>query len=156
MKFNISYGKGKPGITSETIEAKNYREACQYAADHASGWGYYVEKPITVRDLLRQEIDIDVVDDFSDDLWIAFCGALNLTEVGEKKFSAVLDLPVELRNCGGDTVACVLLGELPNPDCERLEHKCIELFEAAAGYCSAEEWDEWFYTCDRPFGANCI
>lgn len=105
---------------------------------------------MTIRDLLRMEIDVDVVDDYSDDLCIAFCGALNLTDWGERKFAAVLDLPVEF--CDDETVACVMIDD--RDDCERLERKLIKLFESAAGYCSAEEWDELFYTVDRPFGAN--
>lgn len=107
---------------------------------------------MTIRDLLKMEVCIDVIDDYSDDLWIAFDGAMNLTSLGERKFAAILDLPVELRDGWGGTVACVLLND--RPDCERLERKCIRFFEAAAGYCSAEDWDEWFYTDDRPFGAN--
>ena len=105
---------------------------------------------MTIRDLLKMEIDVDVLDDYSDDLWIAFGGSLNLTDVGERKFATVLDLPVELNEDEG--TACVLLNDYP--DCERLERNCIRFFEAAAGFCSAKDCDEWFYTVDRPFGAN--
>lgn len=40
MKFKISYGKGKPGIKEEIIEASNYREAKSIAAKNAYGWGF--------------------------------------------------------------------------------------------------------------------
>lgn len=101
---------------------------------------------MTIRDLLQMEVCVDVIDDVTDDLWIAFDGALTLTEAGKKKFSAVLGLPVEMRDGWGGVVACVLLDG--RKDWERLERKCIEFFEAAAGYCSGEEWDEWFvYEC---------
>lgn len=40
MKFYITYGKGKPGTTFEAIEADEYRDAFQYAAAHAYGWGF--------------------------------------------------------------------------------------------------------------------
>lgn len=35
----IKYGYGKPGVQEETFEG-TYREAFQYAADHAHGWGF--------------------------------------------------------------------------------------------------------------------
>ena len=42
MKFYITYPKQKPGITFETFEAKEYREAFQHAADNANGWGFSI------------------------------------------------------------------------------------------------------------------
>lgn len=106
----------------------------------------------TIKDLLSLEISIDVVDDVTDDLCIAFDGPITLTEDGKKHFSAVLDLPVIVPKISkddgthtvflnGDT-ACVLIDD--REDWERLEHKCIELFEAMAGYCSESNWNKWF------------
>lgn len=40
MNFYITYGKGKPGTKFEAIEADEYRDAFQYAAAHAYGWGF--------------------------------------------------------------------------------------------------------------------
>ena len=94
----------------------------------------------TIKDFLKMDISIDVVDDMSDDLWIAFDGPITLTEEGERKFHSVLNLLVEF-NINYDT-AIVLLNH--RKDCERLERKCIELFESLAGYCSADDWDRWF------------
>ena len=94
----------------------------------------------TIKDFLKMDISIDVVDDMSDDLWIAFDGPITLTEEGERKFHSVLNLLVEFNN-NYDT-AIVLLNH--RKDCERLERKCIELFESLAGYCSADDWDRWF------------
>ena len=95
-----------------------------------------------IYEFLCEPIDIDVIDDVTDDLWIAFCGPMKLTEEGEKHFKSVLNLEVEYRNNWEGMVACVLLDHLKN--WERLERKCIELFEAMAGYCSVEDWDKWF------------
>lgn len=42
MNFYIIYGKGKPGTTFEAVEADEYRDAFQYAANHANGWGFSI------------------------------------------------------------------------------------------------------------------
>ena len=95
---------------------------------------------MTIKEFLKQDVDMDVIDDYSDDLWIAFCGPMELTPAGVKRYGAVLDLPVEFRYRPGwgDTAAVVLLND--NPDCERLERKCIDLFESLAGYCTEKQF----------------
>ena len=50
---------------------------------------------MTVRDLLPMDIDIDVIDDVVEDLYVAFCGPMKLTEEGLKEFGEVLDYPVK-------------------------------------------------------------
>ena len=42
--WSIKYGKGKPNVNSETIKAKDYNKAFQYAADHAHGWGFEIKR----------------------------------------------------------------------------------------------------------------
>ena len=76
--------------------------------------------------------------------WIAFCGPIELTPAGVRRYGAVLDLPVEFHFRPGwdDTAAVVLLND--NPDCERLERKCIDLFESLAGYCTDKQYRTWF------------
>lgn len=96
----------------------------------------------TIRDFLRMDISVDVISDYSDDLWIAFEGPVRLTEDGERKFHSVLSLLVEFRPGFGGMVACVLIDH--RKDCERLNRKCVEFFESLAGYCSADDWDRWF------------
>ena len=94
----------------------------------------------TIKDLLKMEISIDVCDDVTDDFMVGFDGPITLTEEGEKRFHSVLNLMVEFnRNCD---VAIVLINH--RKDWERLERKCVELFESLAGYCSADDWDKWF------------
>lgn len=39
----IKYGYGKPGVKEETFEGE-YREAFQYAASQAYGWGFGIER----------------------------------------------------------------------------------------------------------------
>lgn len=44
IKWKIDYGKGRPGGEEEVVEFPTYKEAKQYAADHAKGWGFEVKK----------------------------------------------------------------------------------------------------------------
>lgn len=90
-----------------------------------------------IRNLLKQEIDIDVYDDATEELGIAFCGPQELTEEGEREFADVLDYECSI----GDQ--CVII----HVDGEDWEHKLERaelLFESMAGYCSAEQFDKWF------------
>lgn len=103
-----------------------------------------------VRDLLEQEADIDVYDNVCDDIGIAFCGPMKLTPEGEQRFAEVLDYKVELVNYSSSIVAIVVIDEDDPEDKlweERLE-KAKEFFEAAAGYCSVDEYDAWFEELD--------
>ena len=97
---------------------------------------------VRLEDFLSDDGDIDVIDDVTDDLWIAKCGAWKLTEEGKKHFRSVLPLKVEYMENWEGLVACVLLDH--RKDWERLERKCIELFEALAGYCSESDFKKWF------------
>lgn len=101
---------------------------------------------MTIKDFLKEETDIDVIDDYSDDLWIAYCGPMELTPAGVKRYAKVLDLPVKYRDGWGGMVACVLLND--QEDCERLERVCIDLFESLAGYCTEKQYRAWFREVD--------
>lgn len=95
----------------------------------------------TIRDFLQGEFDMDVCDDYSDDLYIAFCGPAKLTPIGQKRYEDVLDLPVRLyADC-----AEILLDD--REDCEQLERKCKDLFESLAGWCTDKQYRTWF-VCD--------
>jgi hypothetical protein len=103
-------------------------------------------RKMTVRDLLKAEMDIDVYDDVCEELSIAFCGPMELTEDGEDEFGEVLDYTVEINpiSYGGYPAAIVLIDD---PDeavwTERLE-KAKRFFESAAGYCASSDYDRWF------------
>ena len=99
-----------------------------------------------VRDLIQQEIDIDVYDDVCEELAIAFCGPQELTEEGEKEFAEVLDYEIELNmHSYGDMPAAIV--HVDDPDDAvweaRLERAKL-FFESAAGYCPCSLWDKWF------------
>lgn len=100
---------------------------------------------MTIRDLIQQEVDIDVYDDVCEELAIAFCGPQLLTKEGEKEFSDIMDYEVTLHNpCSWCTVAIV---HVDDPDeavwTKRLE-KAKKFFDSAAGYCSCSDYDRWF------------
>lgn len=96
-----------------------------------------------VRDLLAQEIDIDVYDDVCDELAIAFCGPVALTQEGEKHFAEALEYTVTLHNDGAYTVAIVHVDDEEGVWQKKLR-KAKELFYAAAGYCPISDFKKWF------------
>ena len=101
---------------------------------------------MTVRDLIQKGIDIDVYDDVCEELGIAFCGPLQLTEDGEKEFSEVMGYEVEINpHSYGNLPAAIVL--IDDPDeavwTERLE-KAKRFFYSAAGYCACDDYDRWF------------
>jgi len=97
---------------------------------------------MTIRDLIEQEIDVDVYDDVCDEIGIAFCGPLRLTEQGKKKFLPVLDYPVRfVRGC---QVVVVCVDDLDDKVWRCRLRLAKEFFYAAAGYCAADDYDIWF------------
>ena len=91
-------------------------------------------------------IDIDVYDDVCEELGIAFCGPMELTEEGLKKFAEVLDYELTLvLHSYGDLPAYIVHVDDEKDEVwkDRLA-KAKEFFEAAAGYCSVEDFEKWF------------
>jgi len=101
---------------------------------------------MTVRDLLKMEKDIDVYDDVCEELGIAFCGPVKLTDEGVKEFAEVLDYPVTINPHSYGNLPCAIVG-IDDPDDAvweaRLE-KAKRLFESLAGYCDCDDYDKWF------------
>lgn len=99
-----------------------------------------------VRDFIQMDIDIDVYDDVCEELGIAFCGPLELTDAGAEKFAEVLDYDIKLHDNGAAIVGIVHVdGDDGNAWKKRL-HKAAEFFEGAAGWCAASDYDKWFRT----------
>ena len=99
-----------------------------------------------VKDLIEQEIDVDVYDNVCDDIGIAVCGPLKLTEEGLKKFGEVLNYRVKLHMVNGYLNAKVYVDDPADKGDEwesRLE-KAREFFWSAAGYCPADDYEIWF------------
>ena len=97
-----------------------------------------------VRDLLEQEICIDVYDNVCEELGIAFTGPMELTDVGKEKFAEVLEFDLMLHDNGSDVVAIVDVDDYDEDEFERKLALAKELFEGMAGYCTVDEWREWF------------
>lgn len=99
-----------------------------------------------VRDLLPMEIDIDVYDDVCEDLGIAFCGPLKLTDEGVKKFAEVLDYELTLvpHSYGGLPAYIVHVDDLDDEVWKLRLAKAKEFFEVAAGYCADTDYQLWF------------
>ena len=101
-----------------------------------------------VKDLLPMEIDVDVYDNVCDDIGICFCGPMELTEAGKAEFAEVLEYPCEFHNTGGEYSGIVCIVDVGDAEQDevwepRLE-KAKAFFEAAAGYCSVDEYSLWF------------
>ena len=99
-----------------------------------------------VKDFITQEIDIDVYDDVCEELGIAFCGPLSLTEEGARHFSDVLEYEVGIyvNDDGSPAYAEVQVNAIAGAIWKERLRKAKEFFEAAAGYCSVEQYDLWF------------
>lgn len=93
-----------------------------------------------VRDLLSLEIDIDVADEVTDDLYIAFCGPMELTDEGKAHFADVLDFEVSFHR----DIVIVHVDDPVESVWEANLDKAKELFEGMAGYCSCSDYDRWF------------
>lgn len=97
-----------------------------------------------VRHLLEMEISVDVYDNVCEELAIAFEGPMELTEAGLEKFGEVLEYDVTFSNGGNFINAIVDVDDDDEDEFERKLAKAKELFEGMAGWCTVDEWDEWF------------
>ena len=99
---------------------------------------------MTVRDLIGQNIDIDVYDNVCEELVIAFCGPLTLTPEGAEKFEDVMDYGIILENPGSPCMIALVDVDGPDGAWQKRLRKAKEFFEAAAGYCTEAEYSRWF------------
>ena len=95
---------------------------------------------MTVKDLLQMNVDIDVYDDVCEELAIAFCGPMELTDEGKKEFAEALDYEVELEG----SYVTVKVDDPEDKVWKRKLRKAKKLFEGMAGYCSVDDYDRWF------------
>ena len=102
----------------------------------------------TIRGLLAMNIDIDVYDDDSDGIGIAFCGPVGLTDEGKKEWEDILDYKVSFVD--GTVCGDIAVVKIPDDvDYDEMLDRCSDFFGALAGYCSQSDWDEWFYWLDE-------
>lgn len=100
-------------------------------------------KIITVRELMDTGVDVDLGNDLLDLELPAYCGPVELTAKAEEEFADVLALKMEYMP---EKSFAVLLLEGK----ERMFDRCAEFFEALAGYCCCERFDELFRYPDLP------
>lgn len=101
---------------------------------------------MTIRDLIQQEIDIDVYDDVCEELGIAFCGPQPLTPEGEAEFSDIMGYEVTINQHSycGLPAAIVRIDDPDESVWEERLAKAKRFFDAAAGYCACDDYDRWF------------
>ena len=110
----------------------------------------FTHEETTVREFIKRCEDIDIYDDVCEGLGIAFCGPMGLTEDGEKRFSKIIDLKVDIYSYDDGYINAVLR---INDESSKV-WKCRlriakEFFEGMAGYCSEENYDKWFIEIDE-------
>ena len=92
--------------------------------------------------------DVDIINDVTDEWAPAFCGLL-LTDEGRRHFEKALSLGLNMIKT--DYLYAEILVDDHVPGSRKWEENweaARELFEAAAGYCTCEEWDAWFEFID--------
>ena len=92
-----------------------------------------------VRDFIAKDIDVDVYDNVCEELSIAFCGSLKLTDAGERYFAEVLDMDIDYKDGAEYAILDV--------DGKAWHHNlriAREFFESAAGYCPVSDYERWF------------
>lgn len=102
-----------------------------------------------VRELLAKEIDIDCYDNVTEELGIAYCGPMKLTEEGEKKFGEVMEYECEiLHDPMGYDVCIITVDDDPKVSWRQKLYNAKEFFLSIAGYCDADDYDKWFAYVD--------
>lgn len=96
---------------------------------------------MTVLDLIQLQIDLDVMDDVTGELYIAFVGPQLLTREGEKEFADVLTMEVTINN--DETLAEIHVDGPEGVWQQRLSN-AKRFFYGAAGYVSEMLYDRWF------------
>ena len=97
-----------------------------------------------IKELLGMNIDVDVCDNVCEELSIAFIGPVYLTEAGKQKFADVLEFDVHF---GEDEESDIVTVDVDDKDEAVFERKLAsakKLFDSAAGWCTMDEWNEWF------------
>lgn len=108
-------------------------------------------KTIKVKDLLEMDVDVDVYDNITEELAIAFCGAVELTDEGKSHFEVILNREVELDEESGVAIVDCHDEFFPNErgvtgltTDEFYLEQAKELFYSAAGYCTEEKYNRYF------------
>lgn len=95
-----------------------------------------------VKDLIEMKTEIDVYDNYTEELGVAYCGT-QLTEAGKKKYADVLEFEIESIK---DEVVVIAIDNGTDPEAvtEKKLAKAMDMFYGMAGYCSTEKYDKYF------------
>ena len=91
-----------------------------------------------VRDFIKEDIDIDVCDDYDERCYIAFCGPMKLKPKGEERFKEVLDYEIDILPNFKYPIAIITCNN------GKEAQNAKEFFFSAAGYCSESGYNKWF------------
>jgi len=101
-----------------------------------------------IKDFIKQEIDIDVCDDYDESCYIAFVGPVELTDEGKQEFADVMDCDVEIvPDCavGVENDKPVFYDNaIVHAESDAQVRALVRFFNATAGYCSESDYDKWF------------
>ena len=97
---------------------------------------------MTIEEFIKQDIDIDVYDTMTDDIGIAFVGPQELTDAGREHFAPVLAMEIEVKDAPGWGLTAYV--NIDGDGWKKKLRQAKELFDAAAGYCSAADYEKWF------------
>ena len=88
-----------------------------------------------LKEFLAESIEVDVEGSLTDDWIIAFIGPVKLTEAAKAQFAAILDNEVHFFHADGVVV---------DVEDEEQDELAMQLFYAAAGYCSRSDYQNYF------------
>lgn len=99
---------------------------------------------MTIRELMKYEIDIDVYNNITDDEAVALVCPMELTEEGDKEWGDVLDYIVEVSTEGNYPYAICICDDNPDIKWQIKKKRLTKFLWSAAGYCSEENYNKWF------------
>lgn len=99
-----------------------------------------------VKDLLAMPVDVDVYDDVCDDIAVAFCGPMALTEEGAEVWGDVVEYDMHLVSVSGYTNAII---HVDGDDWKKRLGRAKDFFWSLAGYCPADDYERWFVEVDE-------
>lgn len=102
----------------------------------------YEVKTMTIREFMTSNMDIDVYDNVCEELGIAFCPPMYLTEEGIQEFGNLLDSKIEV--CEDACSAVVIVDDDPNWNWEDKLLAMKRFFYSMAGYCEDTDYNRWF------------
>lgn len=83
------------------------------------------------KDFINKEFDLDVCDDYAEDLCIAFCGpAYKMRPAGFAKFSPLFDVDISINL--GQGWACLNIANYDDETCEKIGTSCNPILQLAS------------------------